>query len=427
MSRAKVTAGVSDTCGIATRTVRSLVAQWKADRRSVHRPPKSRNRKKPNRRLEAEDANIIGLIKNNIALALGRGQSMTLKAMKNVVDEALGKRVSLTRIARVLRLAGYRHGKDNAYTVLRKRLDVQLWTDRFLTAKVRNRALRRSQRLQVWLDESYVYRHQTNTLAWHHPDEVRRRPLNGGSRFIVMHAGSRLGWVDGMAFIERSDRRGVNYKANMNGPKFLDWYTRLCATLQRQGHRCMIMMDNAKYHRVGEKLCLSSKSKPQLLELCRTYHIEVPKATKKTLTAALRNYVAANPREFRPTTERIAEEHGHSVNWLPPYSPHLSPIENAWGIVKYHVGRQYNREHVTDNDVETAIRQAMDKVTPETWSNLVRHIYRNEDKEISTRPHVRREAAAPENNERFIINLDEDDDMEEEEKDASPRDNPMEE
>ena len=30
----------------------------------------------------------------------------------------------------------------------------------------------------------------------------------------------------------------------------------------------------------------------------------------------------------------LLEQHGHSVLWLPPYSPDLNPIEKTWARIK---------------------------------------------------------------------------------------------
>lgn len=32
--------------------------------------------------------------------------------------------------------------------------------------------------------------------------------------------------------------------------------------------------------------------------------------------------------------QKLLNRHGHRLLFLPPYSPHLNPIENKWGQVK---------------------------------------------------------------------------------------------
>ena len=36
----------------------------------------------------------------------------------------------------------------------------------------------------------------------------------------------------------------------------------------------------------------------------------------------------------RADTQKLLEQHGHHILWLPPYSPDLNPIEKMWAWVK---------------------------------------------------------------------------------------------
>lgn len=36
----------------------------------------------------------------------------------------------------------------------------------------------------------------------------------------------------------------------------------------------------------------------------------------------------------RKDTQQIIEESGHTILWLPPYSPDLNPIEQTWAWIK---------------------------------------------------------------------------------------------
>lgn len=59
---------------------------------------------------------------------------------------------------------------------------------------------------------------------------------------------------------------------------------------------------------------------------------------------------------------RLIEEAGASVEFLPPYSPDLNPIEKMWSKVKA-VLRQLKAR--TQQDLEQAIGQALATVTPQ--------------------------------------------------------------
>ena len=36
----------------------------------------------------------------------------------------------------------------------------------------------------------------------------------------------------------------------------------------------------------------------------------------------------------RADTQELLEQNGHTILWLPPYSPDLNPIENMWAWIK---------------------------------------------------------------------------------------------
>lgn len=82
---------------------------------------------------------------------------------------------------------------------------------------------------------------------------------------------------------------GVGYcERSINGPTFLYWVKNfLLPELAELNQKCVVILDNARFHKLPE--------------------------IEEAIVAA-----------------------GHAVLWLPPYSPHLNPIERVWAHFKRH-------------------------------------------------------------------------------------------
>jgi transposase len=68
--------------------------------------------------------------------------------------------------------------------------------------------------------------------------------------------------------------------------------------------------------------------------------------------------------------KEMIEAAGATVQYLPPYSPDLNPIENMWSKVKQHVRSAAARSFET---LQTAVWSALDRVTHEDCAGFFRH------------------------------------------------------
>lgn len=76
----------------------------------------------------------------------------------------------------------------------------------------------------------------------------KRKTLDEGKRFIVLHAGSRNGFVDGAEMVFASANKSGDYHGNMNGEMFGEWLqTKLLPALEAPS---VVVLDNASYHSV---------------------------------------------------------------------------------------------------------------------------------------------------------------------------------
>ncbi|DAZ94152.1 TPA: hypothetical protein N0F65_007352 [Lagenidium giganteum] len=112
----------------------------------------------------------------------------------------------------------------------------------------------------------------------------------------------------------------------------------IVGNLRSEWYNCVIILDNAKYHKVKPTWVPSRGNKKEVLvAACNRLGIHVEsKDTKAKLRAKLEPVLAA----VQPTIVQMAENAGHRVVFTPPHHSDLQPIELVWANVKGTVGCQ---------------------------------------------------------------------------------------
>lgn len=77
-----------------------------------------------------------------------------------------------------------------------------------------------------------------------------KNPTGKGKRLIVVHIGSSEGFVDD-GFLCFESKKNTDYHDDMNGKTFFEWF---CGILPLLKENAIIVMDNAPYHSVKQKL-----------------------------------------------------------------------------------------------------------------------------------------------------------------------------
>lgn len=73
-----------------------------------------------------------------------------------------------------------------------------------------------------------------------------------GKRYLVLHAGNKEGFIDGLGLILLCKNSKTDYHGNMNHVIFKEWFKKLLESLTEPS---LIILDNAPYHsRVKEQL-----------------------------------------------------------------------------------------------------------------------------------------------------------------------------
>jgi len=105
----------------------------------------------------------------------------------------------------------------------------------------------------VFLNETWIFQKGGNkTKSWQDVG-IRSCPSRGvdtGKRYIVLHAGSEDGWVDGCSLVFASGSKKGDYHGEMNGENFMAWWMKLLDSLVEP---TVIVMNNAPYHSVQAK------------------------------------------------------------------------------------------------------------------------------------------------------------------------------
>ncbi|AGI74779.1 putative transposase (plasmid) [Octadecabacter arcticus 238] len=71
--------------------------------------------------------------------------------------------------------------------------------------------------------------------------------------------------------------------------------------------------------------------------------------------------------EDLPQSGQPVPPHIHLIQ-LPPYCPHLNPIERLWAVMHQHV--THNRAYPTQKLFTEAILKFLRKIIPEQWHNF---------------------------------------------------------
>src|SRR5713226_1716319 len=126
------------------------------------------------------------------------------------------------------------------------------------------------------------------------------------------------------------------------------------------------------------------------LETGQTQMLEVTKVNAMSLIALLKAIEAAHPAKKRIhvyldnasyhhaniVRDWLKEQHRKSVlHFIPPYCPHLDPIEQCWALMHQHT--THNRDYKTFRQFKRAILKFLKHTIPKNWNRLCDRITDN--------------------------------------------------
>ena len=179
---------------------------------------------------------------------LQENKTLCLKSLKQAVADKVDASFSKLTLWRALHSLGFRYGKfDKKRACLYERKDIVKKRIAFLR---KIRTYRKLDRPIVYLDETWVDSNTHPGQQWQAPAGLpqRKLPLNKGKRFVVLHCGGEMGFLDNCKLVFDSKTSDNDYHSEINGLIFRRWVEdKLLPALPA---RSVIVMDNASYHSV---------------------------------------------------------------------------------------------------------------------------------------------------------------------------------
>jgi len=284
--------------------------------------------------------------------------------MKNKLTYAGGRET----LRKVLMKIGFRFASVDGRRFLMERDDVLSARFKFLKEM---KTFISSDRTIVYLDETWVNQNHTVPKCWIDTTSEKavglRIPSGKGGRWIILHAGTKNGFVPEASLVFKARNVG-DYHDQMNAETFEKWFqTQLLPNIPASS---IIVMDNASYHsRKIHKPPTSNSNKATMREWLQKKAITVPESLQRI---QLKELVARhiNAADTNYVCDKMASEHGHRVVRLPPYHCQYNPIELIWAQLKGYVAK---RNTFKIAELKPLIQEAMEKITPENWRNAVHH------------------------------------------------------
>ena len=223
----------------------------------------------------------------------------------------------------------------------------------------------------VFMDETWIFSKGNPGRSWQDENvkSVRKPEGYEGKRFIVVHAGSKLGFIDDASLLFASKSQKEDYHGEMNAEMFRKWLTEhLINNLEEPS---LIILDNASYHStVIEKCPTSAWSKTNIASWLTANNITHDPSSYKIELLTLAKH---HKKEKRYEVDELLRSYGHEVLRLPPYHCQFNAIELIWAHAKQYYDTNIGRDGYGDDKVIAMWTEALDQCTPEVWENCVRH------------------------------------------------------
>ncbi|KAJ8914221.1 hypothetical protein NQ315_003584, partial [Exocentrus adspersus] len=141
--------------------------------------------------------------------------------------------------------------------------------------------------------------------------------------------------------------------------------------LQNLEEPSIIIMDNASYHSsLGNKVPNTGWKKA---DICRWLTEHDVNCDGNLLKTQLLDLVAQRKPPKSYVVDKSAQQYGHTVLRLPPYHCIFNPIEHIWGIAKTYYNKHIGRDGYGVENALKMWQEALDTITPQVWSNTIRH------------------------------------------------------
>jgi len=302
----------------------------------------------------------------------------------------LMKKCTTRTIRKFLHDIGYTLGKMKGHESVKERLAAVRTRNRYLQNIEENRNKGPDAMIEVWTDESYCdqdHRSLFTLIDTNDKYDIIPRGKHRSSRWCIVAAiwtdvegGGGLLKDSTLIFNPKSVRS--DYHGNFKTPLYHKWFTeQLLPELDKLPKKCMIMMDNAAYHKScpPDSINIAKMKKADTMKFLDEHKIPYE---KNDYVAVLRGKLRMWRNEnVKPWIVQEAEKRGHTVVYTPPHHCELQPIEMIWAEVKRKVAEQHT-EYTTLPDVKERLKAAFDHITSEYVIKVREHVRKSESDDL---------------------------------------------
>ncbi len=297
----------------------------------------------------------------------------TLSTIAEIARSQLNFSGSLESLRKIMHSMGYKFNRRDSRNIVKERPDIVAKRHSFLLTM---KDLRKTGRPIIYLDETWLNNNHTVTKCWSDASGNGgiNVPSGKGSRLIILHAGSKDGFVPNALLCFQSKQGKADYHDEMDGDVFFTWFqTQLLPNIPPHS---IILMDNASYHSVqSQKTPTLSSRKAEMQRWLAEHNINYDSSMIK---AQLYQLIQANKSQF-PTyiIDDLATSHGHTVVRIPPYHCEFNAIELIWAQGKGGVAR--HNHTFTISTVKQLLIEELGKITPQNWIKAISHVEKLEE------------------------------------------------
>ena len=239
-------------------------------------------------------------------------------SLQVALQEKIGYQGGNNHLRHTLKKLGFRWRKSQTNrSLLMERTDIVAARIQFLR-KIKK--YRENGRPIIYTDETFVHSSHTVSKSWQSSEVSLQAPFSRGERLIVLHAGSKAGFLKGTELVWKAKSSTGDYHDEMNGDKFFKWVKE--KLIPHLPPKSVLIIDNAPYHNLQVDKCPTQASRKADIQAWLTRQ-QIPFGATQ-LKAKLLQIC----KQHKPTPsfllDNILKEYGHDCLRLPAYHADLN-------------------------------------------------------------------------------------------------------
>lgn len=359
--------------GVSLRTIKRIKREALASPGHLSTPGK--HRKRPAERNAVLDNFDLCVIRNIVNEFYVSKRIPSLRTLLPVIKERITFPWKKETLRKFLLRIGFRWKRciDQRKTLI-ERADIVAWRCRFLREM---KKFRESKREIVYLDETWIDCNLAFSKCWQDEKIGAIVKERAGHRLIVVHAGSKSGFVKNAELIFKAGTATGDYHGQMNYDNFEKWLKE--KLIPNIPPHSVICMDNAAYHtKVLNPVPKQYDSKKTMCEWLKERGVQFNESMRKS---ELFELISENaPKSKKYCIDELLKCHGHDVIRLPPYHCDMNPIELAWASIKRYVRERNANSELNLKTLTNLTIEAIKNVSSKEWENYCSHVENIEKK-----------------------------------------------